>query len=191
LTESVLLSSAGGCLGLIAVAWSMRLLLALTPSQIPRIDETRIDAVVLLFTLGLSVITGVLFGLAPAVRMSRSGSEDLIRPTTRTTVGSASARMRNAFVVWQFALALVLLAGAGLFIRSLIAVQSVDSGFGDRAVVTAHLRFDNILPLARRADLYREAMEHIRQLPGVRAVGAVGTMFWSGDSGNFGLRAVD
>lgn len=71
----------------------------------------------------------------------------------------------------------MLLAGAGLLIRSLFAVHSVDSGFGDRGVITAQLRFHNALPGQRRAALYQEATERIRRLPGVRAVGAVGTMF--------------
>ena len=99
--------------------------------------------------------------------------------------------MRGAFVVCQFAVALVLLAGAGLLIRSLLAVQSVDSGFGDVRVVMAHLRFNNALPRERRTGLYQGAMDRIRQLPGVRTVGAIGTMFWDGDGGKFGLRAVD
>jgi putative ABC transport system permease protein len=91
----------------------------------------------------------------------------------------------------QFAMALVLLAGAGLLIRSLLAVRSVDSGFGDRSVIAAQLRFNTALPRQRRIALYQEALERIRQVPGVRAVGAVGTMFWNGDGGKFGLRAVD
>jgi len=191
LTESVLLSCAAGCLGLIAAPWSMGALIALAPPNIPRLDEARIDIPVLLFTLGLSVVTGVLFGLAPAVWMSRGGSEDLTRQTTRNSALGTSARMRGAFVVCQFAVALVLLAGAGLLIRSLLAVQSVDSGFGDLRVVMAHLRFNNALPRERRTGLYQGAMDRIRQLPGVRTVGAIGTMFWDGDGGKFGLRAVD
>src|SRR5258708_37547428 len=77
LTESVLLSCAGGGLGLIAVIWSMQALLALAPANIPRLDEVRIDMPVLLFTLGLSLATGLAFGLVPAAGMSRSGSEEL------------------------------------------------------------------------------------------------------------------
>ena len=189
LTESVLVSCAGGCLGLIAVAWSMGTLIALAPSNIPRLDEARVDTNVLLFTLGISVLTGVLFGLAPAVRLSGSGASDLVQ-TNRNSAAGIAVRIRGAFVICQFALALVLLAGAGLLIRSLLAVQSVDSGFGDSGVVTAHLRFNNLLPRTRRVALYEEAMERIRQIPGVRSVGAVGTMFWN-DTGKFGLRGID
>ena len=115
----------------------------------------------------------------------------LTRQTTRNSAAGTSARMRGAFVVCQFAVALVLLAEAGLLIRSLLAVQSVDSGFGDLRVVMAHLRFNNALPRERRTGLYQGAIDRIRQLPGVRTVGAIGTMFWDGDGGKFGLRAVD
>ena len=182
----MLLSCAGGCLGLIAVAWSMRAFIALAPANIPRLDETRVDTTVLLFTLALSIVTGVLFGLAPAIRTSRSSADDLTHATTRNSAGGTSGKLRGTFVVGQFALALVLLTGAGLLIRSLSAVQSVESGFGDRGVVTSHLRFHNALQRQRRVDLYQEATERMRRLPGVRAVGAVGTMFWNGDGGKFG-----
>ncbi len=190
LTESVLLSCAGGGLGLIAVTWSIRSLIALAPPNLPRLDEVRVDGTVLLFTLGLSLVTGVLFGLAPAVRISSSDSGDLMHATPRHSASGLSARMR-VFAICQFALALVLLAGAGLLIRSLLAVQAVDSGFGDPGVVTAHLRFHNALPRPTRAALYQEAMQRIRQLPAVRAAGAVATMFWGGDNAKFGLRAID
>jgi putative ABC transport system permease protein len=190
LTESVLLSCAGGGLGLITVAWSMRALIALAPASIPRIDEARVDITVLLFTLGLSIGTGVLFGLAPAVRSCRGGTDDLTHTTVRNSASGTSAKLRRAFVIGQCAMALVLLAGAGLLVRSLLAVESVDSGFGDRRVVTAHLRFNNSLPRQRRAALYEQAVERIRQLPGVRAAGAAGTIFWN-EAGTFGLRAID
>jgi predicted permease len=191
LTESVLLSCAGGGFGLIAVAWSMRALIALAPGDIPRLDEARVDTSVLLFALGLSVVTGVLFGLVPAVRLTRSGSDNLMHTTQRTSAGMRSAKMRGALVIGQFAMALVLLAGAGLLLRSLLAVQGVESGFGDAGAITAQLRFQNSLPHTRRAALYQEALERMRQIPGVRAVGAVGTMFWSNGGGRFGLRAID
>jgi predicted permease len=191
LTESLLLSCAGGCLGLIAVAWSMRALITLAPANLPRLDEARVDSTVLLFTLALSVVTGVLFGLAPAIRTSGGNGENQAHATTRNVAGGGSGNVRRVFVIGQFALALVLLAGAGLLIRSLFVVHSVDSGFGDRGVITAQLRFHNALPSQRRASLYQEATERIRRLPGVRAVGAIGTMFWNGDEGKFGLRAID
>lgn len=191
LTESVLLSCSGGCLGLIGLAWSMRALVGLAPSTIPRLDQASVDNAVLLFSLVLSITTGVVFGLVPAARMSRDSGEDFARGATRNVAGGRSSTARRVLVVGQFALALVLLSGAGLFLRSLFAVQSVDSGFDDPGVVTAHLRFDSSLADSRRVALYQAAMERIRRLPGVRAAGAVGTMFWNGEGGRFGLRAVD
>lgn len=192
LTESVLLSCLAGGLGLAVVAWSIPALTAIAPRSIARLNEVQIDVHVLLFTLGLSLVTGVLFGLAPAIRISREGSNASLDTNSRNAAGTQSARaLRGAFVVCQFALAVVLLAGAGLLIRSLLAIQSVDPGFGDRNVVTAHLRFHNALPRERRVALYTEAMERLRHLPGVRAVGAVGTMFWRNDGGRFGVRAVE
>jgi predicted permease len=192
LTESLLLSCAGGGLGLALVASIIQALTAVAPRNIARLDEVHIDLAVLLFTAALSLTTGVLFGLAPAIRISSSNSPDSLHATTRNVAGGRSTRtLRGAFVVCQFALAVVLLAGAGLLIRSLIAVQSVDAGFGDPDVLTAHLRFHNTLPRARRVALYKEAMERLGSLPGVRAVGAISTMFWNGDGGKFGLRAVE
>src|SRR5206468_3809545 len=122
LTESVLLACAGGGLGLIAVAWSIRALVALAPADVPRLDEARVDTTVLLFTLGLSVVTGLLFGLAPALRCVRTGVDDLTHTNTRSGSGAA-ARLRGTFVVCQVALALMLVAGAALLVRSLLAVQ--------------------------------------------------------------------
>jgi putative ABC transport system permease protein len=192
LTESVLLSCAGGSLGLVVAAWSFRALTALAPQNIPRLDEAHLDLAVLLFAMALSLITGVLFGLAPAIRVSRGGTSAALDVNSRNRAGAHSTRrMRSFLVICQFALAVVLLTGSGLLIRSLLAMQSVDPGFGDRSVVTAHLRFHNALPRARRVALYGEAMERLRLVPGVRAVGGISTMFWANDAGRFGLRAVD
>src|SRR5260370_25683239 len=99
--------------------------------------------------------------------------------------------MRNALVISDFACAVVLLAGAGLLIRSFVAVQAVAPGFETQNILTAQLRFHNALPPSERTGLYQEALNSIGALPGVRAVGAISTMFWRGDGGAFGLRAVE
>jgi len=190
LTESVLLAISGGCAGLIAVAANMRALLAFAPGDVPRIDEVRVDTTVLLFTFILSVTTGLLFGLAPVVALRGDGSAGLMRATARNVIGAARG-MRRALVVFEFAVALVLLTAAGLLLRSLAAIRAVDSGFADRSVVTAQLRFDPLLPPLRRSALYQEAMDRIGRLPGVRAAGAVGRLFWTSGISRFGLRAVD
>ena len=191
LTESLVLACAAGCLGLPLVAWSIRALTALAPANVARLDEVHIDGPVLLFTLAVSLVSGLLFGLAPGIRISSGDPNQSLHATSRNNAGAHSTRrMRSAFVVCQFALAVVLLSAAGLLIRSLIAVQSVDSGFGDRKVLTAHLRFSNTLRREQRAGLYKQAMTRLEQLPGVRAAGGVGSMFWQ-SAGKFGLRSVE
>jgi predicted permease len=184
-TESMLLSCLAGALGLPFAALSIRALIAMAPHGIARLGETRIDAPVLIFGFCLSLATGLLFGLAPAIRIS----QNVCNRQQTSRVGSRG--MSRAFVVGQVGLAVVLLTGAGLLIRSFVAVQSVDPGFRTSRVMAATLRFDNSLPRDGRAELYREAMTRIGRLPGVRAVGAISTMFFLGDEAKFGLRAVE
>jgi predicted permease len=184
-TESLLLSCLAGALGLPFAALSIRALIAMAPHGISRLGETHIDAPVLIFCFCLSLAIGLLFGLAPAIRVSQNVSNR--QPTRR--IGSRG--MSRAFVVAQVGLAVVLLTGAGLLIRSFVAVQSVDPGFRTSRVLAATLRFSNALPGDRRAALYRQAMTRIGRLPGVRAAGAISTMFFLGDEAKFGLRAVE
>ncbi|MFC5861739.1 ADOP family duplicated permease [Acidicapsa dinghuensis] len=185
LTESLLLSCLAGALGLPFAALGVRALIALAPHGIARLGEARLDVPVLVFSLGLSLATGMLFGFAPAMRISRQARN------RQTTSGADSHWMRRAFVVAQVALAVVLLTGAGLLIRSFFAIQSVDPGFRTARVLAATLRFGSGLPSDRRAALYREAMARIGSLVGVRAVGAISTMFYQGNDAKFGLRAVE
>jgi predicted permease len=143
------------------------------------------------FAVLLSIGTGSLFGLVPALRISRHGAE-VRRVSSRTVSSDRSVRrLRAGLVAAECALAVVLLTGAGLLIRSLLAVRGVDPGFGDRAALTAHLRFHTSLSRARRVALYGEAHDRIAALPGVRASGGIGTLFWDSEAAKFGLRAVD
>lgn len=185
ITESILLACLAGILGVTLATWGVRALVALAPHGIARIDEAHVDTRVLAFSLGLSLATGLLFGLAPALRMSQCVD------TNRQTRGVESRGMRRTFVVAEISLAVVLLIGAGLLVRSFAAVQSVDPGFAASRVLTATLRFRNTLPRDQRAALYREVTTRINQLPGVSAAGGISTMFYGGDGGKFGLRAVE
>jgi putative ABC transport system permease protein len=185
-TESMLLSFFAGTLGLPFAALSIRALIAQAPHGIARLGEAHIDASVLIFSFCLSLATGLLFGLAPAIRISQRLSN-----RQQQTSGIDSRGMHRAFVVAQVGLAVILLTGAGLLIRSFVALQSVDPGFRTSRVLAATLRFGNALPRDRRAALYRDAMTRISSLPGVREVGAVSTMFFLGDEAKFGLRAVE
>jgi putative ABC transport system permease protein len=184
-TESILLSSLAGIVGLPLAAWGIRTLVALAPPGIPRLGEAQLDARVLVFSLGLSLATGIVFGFAPAIRVSQDISN------RRQTAGIESRGMHRAFVVAEVALSVVLLTGSGLLIRSFAAVQSVDPGFSMDRVLTAKLRFRNTLPRDRRAALFREAMKRVSEVPGVTAVGGIGQMFYTGEQGNFGLRAIE
>jgi predicted permease len=185
ITESILLSCLAGVLGVPFAAWGVDELVALAPSGIARLDEAQVDARVLAFSFGLSLFTGVLFGLAPAIRISQGVD------SRRQTAGAESRGMRRVLVVAEIAVAVVLLTGAGLLIRSIVAMQSVDPGFETSRVLTATLRFRNQLSRDQRATLYREAVTRIGQSPGVNAAGGISTMFYTGDEAKFGLRAVE
>jgi putative ABC transport system permease protein len=176
LTESVLLASAGGALGVLLAAWSVRALRSQLPDVIPRLKDMGVDANVLLFTLAISALTGVLFGLAPALRASRTDlNETLKEGGGRGTPGDASQRARSVLLVAEVALAVVLLAGAGLMVRSFLHVISVDPGFRASNVLTMQLTMpDSKYPHRRqRADFAREALQRIGALPGVRSAAVV------------------
>jgi predicted permease len=183
-TESLLLACIGGTLGLPFAALGIRAIVALAPHGIARLGEARLDVSVLLFSLGLSLATGLLFGLAPAMRISQISN-------LRNTSATHSQGMRRAFLVAQVVFAVVLLTGAGLLIRSFFAIQSVDPGFRTSRVLAGTLRFSSALPPDRRAVLYRDAIARIGDLQEVKAVGAISTLFYSGSEAKFGLRAVE
>jgi predicted permease len=185
LTESISLSVTAGILSLPLAEWGIRALIALAPPGIPRLDEAHLDARVLAFSIGLSLMTGILFGLAPALRVSKQ------EENSRHTGGPRSHTMRRVLVVAEFALAVILLTGAGLLLRSFAAVEAVDPGFERQHVLAAKLRFRNTLPRAQRAGLFQEATSRIGHLPGAIAVGSINTMFYQGEGGKFGLRAVE
>ena len=183
-TESLLLACIGGALGLPFASLGVRAILALAPHGIARLGEARLDVPVLLFSLGLSLVTGLLFGLAPAMRISQMSS-------LRNTSAPHSQGMRGAFLVAQVVFAVVLLTGAGLLIRSFFAIQSVDPGFRTSRILAGTLRFSSALPPDRRVALYGDVITRIGDLPEVKAVGAISTLFYSGNEAKFGLRAVE
>ncbi|HEV2181161.1 MAG TPA: FtsX-like permease family protein, partial [Gemmatimonadaceae bacterium] len=173
LTESLLLAGAGGVLGLVFAAWSMRAVLGALPAALPHTRDIALDARVLLFTLAVSLLAGVLFGLAPALKASRINLQDVLKEGGR---GSSVARHRlqRIFVAAQVSMALVLLVGAGLMLRSLAALWRVDPGFDPSHAVT----FSLSLPASystqsadTRARL-REFDAKMLTLPGVDAVSA-------------------
>ena len=172
LTESLLLAIAGGTLGTLCAVWGVSLLVILTPVNLPRLDQIRIDAFVLGWTVLISLLTGVIFGLAPAWQSSRLNLNEALRDGGRSTTESASKRRwRNVFVITELALAVMLLTGAGLLIKSLWRLQQVDLGIKPERVLTMQLalrgqRYDK--PEQVR-DFNLRLVGQTRSLPGVRA----------------------
>ena len=172
LTESLLLALAGGALGLVVASWGTNAALAVLPTTLPRASEVRLDARVLIFTIAISLLTGVLAGLAPALKTSRWHLSETLKEGGRGA-SSARGRAQAIMVTVEMALALVLLIGAGLMIRSLSALWRVDPGFRPDNVLTFSLSLSPSMrtgsPDATRAAL-RELSDQIASSPGVRAV---------------------
>ncbi|MEK6299736.1 MAG: ABC transporter permease [Acidobacteriota bacterium] len=175
LTESVLLALAGGAAGLLIAAWGTGLLLRFAPDDLPRIHEVRMDGRVLAFTFAVSLVTGVLFGLVPALAASNPDLNETLKEGGRGGTGSAKRqRMRSAFVIAEITLALVLLVGAGLMLKSFWRLQRVDPGFNPDGVLTMRmmLPFEIYEKPSQRGAFYKQALERIGSAPGVEAVSA-------------------
>jgi predicted permease len=179
LTESTILALAGGLMGLLLALWGVALMTKLLPQDFPRLAEINLDWRVLGFTLGTSVLTGILFGLAPAFQISRSDVQESLKESGRGTSGSKRHnRLRNLLIIGEVALSVVLLAGAGLLFRSFLQLQSVNAGFTPQQVLTVRLTPSGPR-YGRDADymsFYSQVMERISALPGVQAVGAINTL---------------
>jgi len=180
LIESVVLAVIGGGLGLLLGWWGLQLFVAVGPGNIPRLNEVTLDGTALGFTLGISVLTGVLFGLAPAWQFSRPDLNEALKEGSRgASVGTAAGRTRSVLVVAEVALSLVLLVGAGLMLQSFARMLRAERGFRPEHLLTAELDFSVsgfttwVRPTATRPQVpLRELIERLRALPGVQAVGA-------------------
>jgi predicted permease len=172
LTESMMLGLAGGGLGLLLAAWGTRTALALLPAALPRAQEIGLDIRVLVFTVAISVIAGVLFGMVPALRTSRQDLHDTLKEGSRSVSG-VHHRTQNAFVVVEMAMALVLLTGAGLMIRSLVRLWSVSPGFDSHNVLTFNVSLPpstaQASPDAIRAT-WRQFDDKMKATPGIESV---------------------
>ena len=179
LAESLILSLSAGLLGLILGIVGVRLLLAVSPDGIPRIGENgsavTLDLNVLLFTLGVSAVTGILFGLVPAISASRPNlAATLNESSSRSGVGFRSGKMRSLLVVSEMALALILVIGAGLLVRTFMNLQAVDPGFDTHNVLTMAMSIngDRFQKTAGVAQIVRDGSERVTGLPGVTSVAA-------------------
>jgi putative ABC transport system permease protein len=184
LTESLLLAGLGGALGLLLALWGIDLLVAVCPADMPRVQEVRLDGHVLGFTLLVSLLAGVIFGLAPAFQASQPDlNQSLKEGGWKSRALPGRHRIRNLLVVGEVALALVLLIGAGLMIKSFLRVRSVHLGFNPEHVLTMQIA----LPPSQYAAghpvsaFYRQLLARIEELPGVQSVGAVTVLPLSGD----------
>ena len=175
LTESVMLAVAGAAAGL-AVAWAgLQIVITLRPANLPRIDETTLDGSVLGFTALLAVVTGILFGLLPALQLSRPDVTGVLKDGGRGgTAGRSRQLARRVLVVLQLASSVVLALAAGLLIRSLIELNRIDLGFNPGNVLTAQVQVP-VTDYPQPADVvrfHRQVIERIAQIPGVRAAGS-------------------
>jgi predicted permease len=175
ITESVLLSLIAGAAGLVLAYWGSTALIALAPSDLPRLTETSIDRGVLAFTLGVSMITSLLFGLVPALHASRIDVNDALKQSaSRSVMGGGMVRMRGVLAVAEIALAVVLLSGAGLLIKSFVALHNVALGFRPenvlvmRATGPGSIRDTNLF--------FKDVLSQIAMVPGVVAAGATMTL---------------
>ena len=175
LTESVTLALLGGIGGVLLASWGIDAILALSPANLPRMDEVRIDGRVIGFAFAASMLTALAFGLAPAIHFSRPELQQFLKEGGRTsTPGFGRRRLRHALVISEIAIALMLLVGAGLLVRSFIRLLQVDPGFTPDNVLSLQVFiWDKYQTPERRTAFFDEAFTRLSSLPGVQAVGAV------------------
>ena len=172
LTESILLSTIGGIFGLLLSIWLTDLLISIIPEGAPRLDQVGIDYRVLLFAFGISALTGILFGLAPALQASKLDVSSSLKEGGRSGEGHRRTSARSLLLIGEVALSLILLVGAGLFIKSFLRVQEIRPGFNSHHVLIASVA----LPGAKykdqqRPEFFRQLIERLANSPGVQAVG--------------------
>lgn len=195
LTESVLLSVVGGAFGLLIGYWGVKALVALNEDRIPRAHEISLDWKVLLFTFGVSIVTGVLFGIVPAIQTTKADLHETLKEGGRSAAATTKQWIRSSLVVVEIALALAVLVGAGLLVKSFLHVQQINPGFNPEGMLTMHLS----LPMTKyseapqRDNFYKQVINDVRALPGVQSVGAVSVLPLSGQgsSGSFRIEGRD
>ena len=190
LVESGLLALSGGALGVLLAIWGMRVVLASAPAELLKFGDIGLDGNVLLFAVLTSLITGIAFGLAPALQSSAFNLVDALKEGGRATgTGRRSSRTRSLLVASEFALALVLLAGSGLMIRTFAALQAIDPGFNPHHLLTMVVSTAGAKEASvARAAFFQSSVEKIRTLPGVTSVSAINHLPLGGDIWGFTFR---
>jgi predicted permease len=189
-TESVLLALTSAALGLLIAYYFVKLLIRFGPRDIPRLEQTGIDSGVLIFTVAISIVAAITFGIFPALRISRTQNAELLGTARSSTHDRRWKRGRNVLVVTEFALAVMLLTGAGLLVRSYMTLLSVDLGFRPERVLTLRISMPGMEETNRSA-FYGAMLERVRALPGVQFVGAIDDLFELGPPDKRGLRAIE
>src|SRR5258705_12832322 len=170
-----MLSLAGGCLGLLLSVWGTNELVALAPDNIPRLNEVGVDARVFGFTLAVSLVTGIVFGLVPALHAAKPDLNEALKEGLRGSTGSAAGkRTRSVLVIVEVALSLVLLIGAGLMIKSFLRLQQMNLGFNPDHVLTVNLSLSSSRYPEdhQQVSFFQEALERLKSLPGIESAGA-------------------
>jgi predicted permease len=179
LTESALMGLAGGAVGILIAKWGLSALIALSPEDIPRLDQIGIDGRVLAFTLLVSLATGLIFGLVPAIQASRPDLNESLKESGRSsTSGVERRRVRSSLVVLEVALSLVLLIGAGLMIKSFSRLQKVELGFNPDRLLSMNIQLSRTKyqgPLSTQ--FFRQLIERVEAMPGVESAGATTAIF--------------
>jgi putative ABC transport system permease protein len=182
-TESVALAVVSGLVGILVAKASLPLIVAFKPASLVTLGDITLDAPTLVWSLVLILLTGILVGLTPAITAGRSDLRPSLGEGGKGTSAGASARVtRRALVVAEFALAIVLLVGAGLLTRSLINVQRTDPGFGSARVLTMNLAIPPFDTTAQRADYYRLVLERVSGVAGVESASVIGDLFIGGSA---------
>jgi ABC-type antimicrobial peptide transport system permease subunit len=186
LTESLLLSLAGGAIGLLLAVWGNSLLVSLIPREVPRIDDVTLDGRILLFTFAISIVTGLMFGLVPALQASRFDLNHSLKEGGRDTAsGAGQNRLRGLLVVSQVAIALVLLIGAALLMKSFTRLLNVQPGFNPDQVLTLELQVADLAPSRyenkdEQVKFFDQVIGRLQSLPGVVSAGGVLSLPLSG-----------
>jgi len=195
LTESVLLSVVGGAFGLLIGYWGVKALISLNEDRIPRTNEISLDWKVLLFTFGVSILTGVLFGIVPAIQTTKTDLHETLKEGGRSAAAAAKHWVRSVLVVAEIAMALAVLVGAGLLVKSFMRVQEINPGFNPQGLLTMGVSLPDFKysEASQRANFYKQLINDVRSLPGVQSAGAVSVLPLSGQgsSGSFRIEGRD